>query len=297
MRQALRIIKYITSHPLSGKHKIKSVYNFFKWQITQTLFPKMVEYPFVGNTKFYARKGMEAATANIYTGLHEFNEMGFLLHFLRSEDMFVDVGANIGAYTILASGYIGCKSICIEPVLVTYDILLKNINLNKIADKVDALNIGVGATKGILHFTKTKDSGNHVVLISDNKQEGLLSVDVDSLDDVFKNKDCPLLIKIDVEGFEQEVINGAAKLLSNIQLKAIIIELIGEGKRYGFDEDNIRNQLLNYGFLPYQYYPYERRLSTHQTEKSDNIIYIRDIDFVTDRITNAKSVKIFSQEF
>jgi len=44
------------------------------------------------------------------------NDMGFLLHFLRKDDLFLDVGANIGSYTVLAGGAVGAKSISFEPV-------------------------------------------------------------------------------------------------------------------------------------------------------------------------------------
>lgn len=52
---------------------------------------------------------MTGATGNIYVGLHEFEDMAFLLHVLRRTDLFVDVGANIGSYTILAGGAAGAK--------------------------------------------------------------------------------------------------------------------------------------------------------------------------------------------
>src|ERR1035437_5920947 len=130
MKRLLNILKFIIKHPLSGKHKIKALYKFFRWQFTQLISPRLVVQPFIGKTKLWARKGMEAATANIYTGLHEFNEMGFLLHFLQPGDTFVDVGANIGAYSILASGVIGSRTISIEPVPTTFNTLQKNIVLN-----------------------------------------------------------------------------------------------------------------------------------------------------------------------
>jgi hypothetical protein len=51
----------------------------------------------------WATSGMTGATGNLYVGLHEFEEMAFLLHFLRPGDLFADVGANVGSYTILAA--------------------------------------------------------------------------------------------------------------------------------------------------------------------------------------------------
>src|ERR1035437_1403596 len=107
MKRLFNILRFITKHPLARRHRIKALFKFFSWQFTQLTSPRLVVQPFIGKTKFWARKGMEAATANIYTGLHEFNEMGFLLHFLQPDDTFVDVGANIGAYSILASGVTG----------------------------------------------------------------------------------------------------------------------------------------------------------------------------------------------
>jgi hypothetical protein len=68
---------------------------------------------------------MACATGNIYTGLHEFEDMSFLLHFLRPADLFIDIGANVGAYTIFASGIVAATSISIEPISQIFEILKK----------------------------------------------------------------------------------------------------------------------------------------------------------------------------
>jgi hypothetical protein len=61
-------------------------------------------------------KGLTGATGNWYCGLDAFEDMAFLLHFMREEDLFVDVGANIGSYTILAGNEVGAETIEIEPI-------------------------------------------------------------------------------------------------------------------------------------------------------------------------------------
>ena len=297
MKKLSNIIKFIFEHPLSGRHKLKAIYKFLKWQTSQLIYRRLVVKPFVGNTRLWAIKGMEAATGNIYTGLHEFNEMGFLLHFLQPEDNFVDVGANIGAYSILASGVAGARSISIEPVPATFKVLQKNIELNSLNTKILALNMGIGSGEKDLYFTDNKSTCNHVVLNVNQPEKGLVKVTVNSLEKLLENEQVPSLIKIDVEGFEQEVINGAGKILRNENLKAIIIELIGGGERYGFDEENIHGQLLKYGFLPYQYFPFERRLTNTTTQLTNNSIYLRDIEFVKNRIKNARPVSVFSESF
>ena len=51
--------------------------------------------------EFDRAAGMTGATGNVYCGLHEFEDMALVLHALRPRDLFVDVGANVGSYTVL----------------------------------------------------------------------------------------------------------------------------------------------------------------------------------------------------
>ena len=105
LNEILQIKSFIDTHPLSGRHKFKGYSRFFLWQIGQFFFPHERVVPFVGGTRLSVKKGMAGATGNIYTGLHDFSDMGFLLHVLRKDDLFFDIGSNVGSYTILASGY------------------------------------------------------------------------------------------------------------------------------------------------------------------------------------------------
>ena len=110
----------VNKHPLASKHKLKAYFKFVKWQISQALKPGVRKISFAGNTSLLVKKGMTGATGNIYFGLHEFEEMSFLLHFLNEADTFYDVGANIGSYTILAAGVCGAKVCSFEPVPSTF---------------------------------------------------------------------------------------------------------------------------------------------------------------------------------
>ena len=110
------------------------------------------------------------------------------------------------------------------------------------------------------------------------------------------SEDIPLLIKIDVEGFETEVLKGAKKILSNPILKAIIIELNGSGHRYGYDEKLIHQELLILGFQPYKYNPDRREVISTPSYGNHNTIYIRDEPYVSDRISKARKIKIGHKE-
>lgn len=288
----IQILIFILKHPLNKKHKIKSILIFLKWQISQFLLNMPLIYSFTKKTKLILKKGQTGGTGNLYLGLMEFPEMAFLLHLVRENDLFVDVGANIGSYTILASAENGARTISIEPIPGTYLSLIDNINLNKISDKVKALNLGIASKKGQLRFTEKLDSINHVT--NDSLIEGI-DVEVLPLDTILKNEN-PILIKIDVEGYESEVINGANSVLKNPELRAIIIELAGIGRRYGFDDNLIHDELLRNNFNPYIYDPYNRKIIKVATMGQENTIYIRDENFISERLKSApyKYIGIFS---
>lgn len=293
-------LQFINNHTLAQKHKLRAYTRFFKWQVSQAIKKRPVVYPFIGTTSLCVQKGMAGATGNIYCGLHDFEDMGFLLHFLRPGDLFIDIGANVGSYSILASGVTGATTISIEPVLQTFGILKENIRINNLAEKVTALNIGIGAKKGILSFTQNFDTVNHVIIDKPGKENGgettMVQVPVETIDHLLVDKKTPLLLKIDVEGFEQEVINGAAGVLGDENLKAIIIELNGCGLRYGFEDVNIHEQLKSYGFSSYLYTPFERELQIAEGFGKFNTIYLRDIDFVQKRLKTAESFIALSEK-
>ena len=297
LKRLRSILSFIANHPLAGRHKFKAYTKFIGWQIKQFLFPGERTVPFVGKTCLSVKKGMAGATGNIYTGLHEFNDMGFLLHFLRPSDHFADVGANIGSYTILASGNIGATSISFEPVPETFMQLQKNIRLNGIEKKVIAFNSGLGSVEGKLHFTSGHDTVNHVVTDPAQYNGQIIEVDIITLDKILAQYAIPSLIKIDVEGFETEVMKGMNTILEDRHLKAIIIELNGSGGRYGYNEDDIHKLLLQHEFIATVYDPFSRKLTNLSEHGSLNTIYIRDIDFVTSRLESAPEVNVFSESF
>lgn len=288
MAGLFRILKYILTHPLAKHHKFTSLVKFFMWQVRGLFTTKPYIYQFTPKAKLKITKSMKGATGNIYTGLHEYYEMGFLLHLLRSEDTFVDVGANVGTYTVLASAQVGAKTYSFEPIPSTFQSLVDNIKINKIESRVIAKQVGVSDKKNTVFFTSNLDVENH---IQHEKSEGSIRVEVDSLENLV-GAEIPVLLKVDVEGFETDVMNGAWNLLTNKALKAIIIELIGLGEKYGFDENSIRNKLIEIGFQPYTYNPSTRELTRINTVETNNTIYIRDIDFVANRIKEAPYINI-----
>lgn len=288
------LIKFILSHPLNKKNKIEALFRFVKWQINTRLNPYPVLYPITNKAKLLIQRGMTGATGNIYCGLHDFNEMGFVLHFLQPGDLFIDAGANIGSYSILAAAHAGANVVAFEPAPDTYSHLEQNILVNKIQDKIWSYNIALGSVQGEVFFSKNHDTANHVLNGTD--EQGI-KVKLEKLDNFSEKFIHPMLLKIDVEGYETEVLNGAAGLLSNDNLKAIIIELNGSGNIYGYNESAIHKKLISQGFYCYQYHPFERKLLQLDKYGTINTIYIRDVDFITGRLNEANKVEILGNKF
>ena len=97
---------------------------------------------------------MTGATGNIYAGLHEFADMAFTLHFLRPDDLFMDVGANVGSYTLLASGVCKARTISFEPYPETMAALRRNIDLELESAGIEFIDAN-GAGEGV-RFRKSR---------------------------------------------------------------------------------------------------------------------------------------------
>jgi FkbM family methyltransferase len=279
----LRSLSFIARHPLNRAAPVRALWRFMAWQIATRLNGRPVVVPFVAHTRLVVARGMRGATGNVYCGLHEFEDMGFVLHALRAGDLFVDVGANVGSYTVLAAGASGAQVLAFEPAPRAYAALCDNVRLNNLAPLVEPRCEAVGDRPGRLPLTVDLDTVNHVVAGGAGEAGGTggadgtsIEVPIVTLDEALGARE-PSLIKIDVEGYETSVIDGAQRTLRSPRLLAVLMELNGSGARYGFDEDALHQRMLRYGFTPTRYDPLTRFLRPAEAARvGDNLLYIRD---------------------
>jgi FkbM family methyltransferase len=290
--QLMHTLKFIANHPLNKGRRIRAFNKFLRWQIRSRLAPGPVVYPWVNGSKVIVRPGETGVTGNVYCGLHEFADMAYLLHVTTPADVFVDIGANVGVYTILACAVKGARGVCCEPVPATYGRLLENLRLNDLLERVEALNLGVGEKEGELWFTSDQNTMNHVVL-EQRDDRNMVRVSVSPLDVILREQR-PSVLKIDVEGFETRVLAGAAVTLSRPSLHSVIMELNGSGARYGFDETAIVATMASFGFTGYRYEPFARTLERIEGGKSEtgNTLFVRDLGLAKERIRQAPPVTV-----
>ena len=276
--QVLSTIKFIKKHPVGNKVFIKCIKAYLRWQLGTRILQKDIIHGFVGGTRLIIKRGMVGATGNVYVGIHEFEHMSFLLHVCGRHDTFFDIGSNVGSYSILASGVCKSKSICFEPIKTTFKLLQDNIRLNDLQDLCVGYNVGVGGEDGSLFFTKGLDTMNRVAVVqelSDEKEK----VDVVTLDSL-SEKFSATILKIDVEGYELNVLKGAKNLLESNLLHSIIIEL----NEYNAQDNSTKliHEILSFhSFRRYRYQPFSRSLVKLEgiPFESGNAIYIKDTHF------------------
>jgi len=139
---------------------------------------------------------------------------------LHAGDLFIDVGANVGSYSVLAAS-LGARVIAIEAAPDTAAILRDNAALN--SKEIEVLECAVGASPGTTRFTAGRDSVNHV-----DPESGPASVVMRTLDDIISEQVGPVSgMKIDVEGYELEVLRGAMTALADRRIRLIQLEWNG----------------------------------------------------------------------
>ncbi|NES75182.1 MULTISPECIES: FkbM family methyltransferase [Okeania] len=174
--------------------------------------------------------------------------------FLQNGDCFIDIGAHIGYYSILAAKIVGIegKVFAFEPELSNYQKILENISLNNL-NNISLFNLAVGSeTKQTqLFFNQDNDGGHalwdvgkHPFNQKSLDNQTMQNIQQSTLDDILsQQKDIShiKMIKIDTEGAELDVIKGAVNTLYQYDVPYIICEINKFGlQQMGTNETELR---------------------------------------------------------
>jgi FkbM family methyltransferase len=179
----------------------------------------------------------------------------------KAGEVLVDIGANVGMYTIMAAKGRGVQVFAFEPESQNYALLNRNIVYNRLADlciayplalsnvsRVDKLYLSSFSLGGSCHtFGASLDF--HLQERKQSFVQGCMSVPLDILvgDGVIPQPDH---IKIDVDGLEHLVMEGASNVLRHPKLKSVLVELNTHLREHR--EIVSRMQDLGYEFQPEQ---------------------------------------------
>tara|TARA_Y100000591_G_C21738429_1_gene647968 strand:- start:425 stop:1147 length:723 start_codon:yes stop_codon:yes gene_type:complete len=235
--------------------------------------------------------------SNCYFVLDDYEELCFILNYLKESDTFIDIGANHGNYSLIASGIVGSKTISIEPVETTFKRLKMNIELNKL-NNVVLKQVGISNNNGNLRISNERGELNRI--LKDNDHSNNEAISVTTLDDLLIEEKNISMIKVDVEGYEKQVLEGALNILKRKNLNVLQIELNNSNQYYGYRENEIIRFLKKFGFKPYRYNPLTKGVLElpERNHNSINTLFIKNLKKVRERLSektisiNKKTIKI-----
>lgn len=272
-------IQYIFNNQSNKNSKVKLLLKILWWKVNKAYFklpvivqlgPKIKCICYPNNSHF--------STLVLYTIFPEYGEMMMVEKFLKKDDIFLDVGANIGAYSLIAASKITRGKIyAFEPSVNCLPILYENISLNQIENKIQVIEKVVSDKTGFLDFDISSVSDYNHMSYS-NSEKAVVKLPSITLDDFILENKIPhiKLIKIDVEGTELLVLRGLQKSLKS-QLVDILIVEVSEwtSKRFTFSPADVFKFLEEYGFNLYYFDPkYKLKKFDNTLEGNWNIIAI-----------------------
>lgn len=168
-------------------------------------------------SKVWAVLHNTASAKVAYASPPDWAEMQAWRGLLHDNDLFVDVGANAGTYSVWAAD-LGAEVIAIEPGAEARSLLDENARLNPHA-RITVVESALGARAGEMSFTQGRDAMNHVL----PQAEGGLRVQVRTLDEVLGSR-AAAGVKVDVEGAERLVLEGAETALRERRIAVLQLE-------------------------------------------------------------------------
>lgn len=226
--------------------------------------PRYVNYPrdwteirdFDGNLHMKLRRSTYMGSVIYWQGYQSPAELKVLNRLLKPDTTFVDVGANMGEFTLFAAKRIRSGTVfAFEPVPSLFSLLNENIALNNFSH-VQTFNLALSDNSGHMVMYSSVDSVVHTgvneglgsIFRSDLRNEMVAEVEVKTLDSLLEGVKRINIIKIDVEGAELLVLRGAQETIRQHK-PAILIEINRNAlKAAGHTPDMLLDELAELGY-------------------------------------------------
>lgn len=159
-------------------------------------------------------------------GLYEREELTLMFEFLKpllpvfAKGMALDIGANIGNHALYFSKRFQ-QVHAFEPNPPTFELLRFNAQWTP---NVKVHRLGLGDARGVFELIENRTNlGGSSILIGDKRNDNVVSIEIETLDDASIDTTDLCFVKIDVEGFEQQVIRGGANTL-RLRQPVVVLE-------------------------------------------------------------------------
>ncbi|BAY11367.1 FkbM family methyltransferase [Calothrix sp. NIES-2098] len=269
---------YLKGHSAFEKSSITTIIRIAIWSV-YCIFkrPATISLGHSGAKFYLPPKFKEAGSTGIYVLREDYEpELKYLNNVLQPGRVFVDVGANFGVYTVIASKLVADtgKVLAFEPAAETYPILDRNVEINNFSN-VKVFHAAVSDKTGTSRFYHVNNAPNSYSLGADTESTSFEEVATVTLEDVFQKEAIERfdLMKVDVEGAEELVLRGSQSLIKKMRPQIIFEASADRAKMLGLTTDGAWNLLKEWG---YEFFAIEKtgKLKPLNSIKFGNILAI-----------------------
>lgn len=261
----------ILRHPANRGRRGRAFVLYLAWQFWERAVrrPWTIRLGDVRRIRLYPHSVVAAFV--LYYRVPDYEDLSFIRAYLCPGDLFVDVGANIGVYSLWATETDEIDVVAFEPSSVAHERLVENVELNDLTDRVQVHRKAVGAEPRVVRLTTGQDALNRVLPDGGSDTEPVEQTTLDKELD----SEAPVLVKIDVEGGELDVLTGARATILRHR-PALIIE--------ANDPDRLTRELEALGYRMWSYNPARRALSPAVPHLHGNVLALADVDATRRRL-------------
>jgi FkbM family methyltransferase len=203
------------AHPSNRGRRTAAIARALRYQVNTEMRGRPTMLPIGEHSKVIGYPGEIDPIFSVVRNPPDWPEMLVWRRYLRPGDLFVDVGANIGLYTIYALEQ-GAEVIAVEPNKASADRIREHLELNGYtADVVEKAAADQGGT---VYITSDLDVLNHLV---DDPSQGV-PVEATTIDELVGDR--VAMVKIDVEGAEELALRGARRALKEQRIPVLQLE-------------------------------------------------------------------------
>jgi FkbM family methyltransferase len=272
--------------PYNRRYPSFAIWRFLTWKCIKLLKLKGVKYRFWNDRLLFLNYDSFQCMWLMYNYIVDWEEFKLISQYIKTNDHLADVGANMGFYSVWMSKFVSTlgKIHSFEPDQDNYRRLIKNVELNNLQNIVLPNNIAVSDYDGKLKFTVGLDGENHIAL---NSKQDTIQVDSLSLDAYAKQHHIShfAYVKIDVEGFEYNVLRGADQLLTGKRIHIIQLEINQSVMNSGIDINDLLNLLEKYDYTICRYdVEANSLLSTSFYVERENYFAVYDLQLANKRL-------------
>lgn len=236
---AKSVVAFVWKHPSNADKRTRALLRAARFQLRGRILGRRTLAQLGDRSTIWAELHRTGSSRIVYANPPDHPEMLVWRRVLSSGDLFIDVGSNIGSYAVWAAE-MGADVIALEPAADTFALLEENVAIN--GYEIVTIQAAAGALAGVARFSSGLDCVNRL------DPDGAVETSVVTLDSIIGDR-VVAGMKVDVEGFEIDVLRGCDRALAEHRLRLLQLEWNPTSlAAVGTDRQPVAALLAQYGY-------------------------------------------------